>query len=137
MSTETDRPRLPLRNILIAFAVTTILHYTDNYFRFDRYPQASPPSIHKAMIWQAWLIFTAFGMAGYLLYRRGNWKVAGLCLAVYSISGLISPLHYRYGSLSDFDVVQHVFILADGILGLAVLGSAFWLMTVQRRPALT
>jgi hypothetical protein len=38
----------------------------------------------------AWTAFTAFGAAGYLLYRKGKSLEAAGCIAIYSISGLIS-----------------------------------------------
>jgi hypothetical protein len=107
--------------VLIATFVSSVFHYTDNYVRFDQYPQGDPALIARPTIWIAWLAFTGIGILGYLLYRQGRARPAAVYLAIYSISGLVSPLHYLYGSLSDFDPLQHVFILTDGLLGAAVL----------------
>jgi hypothetical protein len=85
------------------------------------------------MVPLSWLALSAFAVLGYTLYRRGRWAPAAACLAVYSISGLISPLHYASGALSEFDTFQHLFILTDGIAGLAVLGFAAWLV-LARQP---
>jgi hypothetical protein len=126
-----DRRTLWLQIILLAAVLSSIVHYTDNTIRFDSYPQDDPELVSRPMIPVSWVLFTAFGALGYVLFRRNRWWAAAACLAVYSISGLISPLHYLYGSLSEFDVAQHVFILTDGIAGLAVLGFA---VSLLRRP---
>lgn len=57
----------------------------------------------------------------------GATRAAGACLAIYSIGGLISPLHYTEGSLPDLGVFQHVFIVTDALAGGAVLAFAIWL----------
>lgn len=128
-----DRATVTLRVLLAATVVSSIVHYTDNYIRFDRYPQDEPELVSRPLIWSAWLVFTAFAVAGYVLYRRGQWRRAAVCLAVYSVSGLVSPLHYLSGALSEFDALQHVFILTDGLCGAAVLGFALWLYA-ERAP---
>ncbi|MEA2447396.1 MAG: hypothetical protein QOK47_1033 [Actinomycetota bacterium] len=114
-------PRTKLVPALVVTFVSSIFHYTDNYLRYEQYPSGDPPLIARPTIWIAWLAFTGIGILGYLLYRQGRLKPAGLYFAIYSISGLVSPLHYLYGSLSDFDLIQHVFILTDGIAGAVVL----------------
>ena len=106
---------------LIVMFVSSVFHYTDNYLRYTQYPSGNPSLIARPTIWIAWLAFTGIGVLGFMLYRRGRWKPAGIYLAIYSISGLVSPLHYRYGSLSDFDLLQHTFIVTDGLAGAAVL----------------
>jgi hypothetical protein len=119
---------------LIALFLSSVVHYTDNYIRLDQYPQGDPPSITRMKVLVAWTAFTAFGAAGYLLYRKGKSLEAAGCIAIYSISGLISFLHYGYGSLSDFDVLQHTFILMDGLTGIAALGLAIWLARLRPSP---
>ena len=120
--------------VLIATAISSIFHYTDNFVRFDEYPQDDPELVSKASIPVYWLLFTAFGVLGYFLVRRGSKLPAAACLAVYAVSGLVSPLHYLHGSLSDFDGFQHAFIVSDGLLGLCVLLLAAKLATA-RQPA--
>jgi hypothetical protein len=129
----TGRPAFVLRVILLVAVVSSIFHYTDNYIRFDEYPQDEPELVTRPMVPLSWLALSAFAVLGYTLYRRGRWAPAAACLAVYSISGLISPLHYASGALSEFDTFQHLFILTDGIAGLAVLGFAAWLV-LARQP---
>ena len=126
-----DRSTVTLRVILAATVVSSIVHYTDNYIRFDQYPQDEPELVTKPLIWQSWIVFTAFAVAGYVLYRHGQWRRAAGCLAIYSVSGLVSPLHYLSGALSEFDALQHVFILTDGLCGAAVLGFAIWLYAAK------
>lgn len=128
-----DRSIVTLRVILVATVLSSVVHYTDNYVRFDRYPQDEPALVTRPLIWQSWIVFTVFAVAGYVFYRRGQRRRAAVCLAVYSVSGLVSPLHYLSGALSEFDALQHAFILTDGACGLAVLAFAVW--TATRAPA--
>lgn len=133
-----DRPTTVLRVILLATVVSSLVHYTDNYVRFDEYPTSG--FVTKPLIWQSWLLFTAVGLMGYVLYRRQRWLPAAACLAFYSVSGLISPLHYTEGPWSTFDLVQHTFIISDFVCGLAVLGFAAWLVVkvgARELPAVT
>jgi hypothetical protein len=127
--TETvDRPTIVLRVILLATLVSSAFHYTDNYVRFDQYPPADDGFVTRPLIWQSWIVFTAVGAVGYLLYRRERWLPAAACLAFYAVSGLISPLHYTEGPRSAFDAFQHFFIVTDFLCGVAVLGFAGWLV---------
>jgi hypothetical protein len=128
-----DRPTVVLRVILVATFVSSAFHYTDNYLRFDEYPPGDDGFVTEPLIWQSWLVFTAVGLIGYVLYRRERWLPAAACLAFYSVSGLISPLHYTEGTWSDFDTFQHTFIVTDFICGLAVLGFAVWLVVRARQ----
>jgi hypothetical protein len=124
---SSDRALRTLRVLLIVAIVVSVFHYVDNFVRFDQYPQDEPELVTRPMIPIAWVVLTAFGVAGYVLCRRGRVGQAAACLAVYSVSGLIGPLHYTSGALDEFDAFQHVNIAADGLAGLAVLLFAVWL----------
>ena len=77
-------PNIRLLNIVFFTAVaSSIVHYTDNYLAFDRFPNGGPgPDISADSIWIAWVVFTAFGVAGYVLYRRGDIRRGSALLAV-------------------------------------------------------
>lgn len=102
--------------------------------RFDEYPNDMPDLISKESIPIAWVVFTVFGLAAYVLYERGYRQRAGVCLAVYSVSGLIGPLHYTSGAMSEFDAFQHVNIGLDTVAGLACLGTAVWVLAKKPGP---
>ena len=129
-----DRAKPVLQVFLLAAVVSSIFHYADNTIRFDQYPQDEPALITRPMVPLSWLAFTAFAVWGYVLCRRERWEAAAACLAVYSVSGLISPLHYTSAPLGEFDAFQHVFILTDALTGVATLAFAGWLV-MERRAA--
>jgi hypothetical protein len=108
-----------VRVVLGAAIVSSILHYTDNLVNIEDYPQ--PQWVNEAVVPIAWALLTAVGVAGYVLYRRGSYRVAGACWLVYSYTGLSSLAHYSFGPLSDFSVRMHAGILLDGVTGAAVL----------------
>jgi hypothetical protein len=116
-------PNLRALNIVFFTAVaSSIVHYTDNYLAFDRYPTGGPgPDITADSIWIAWILFTAFGVAGYLAYRRGEIRLGAGLLAVYSLSGLIGIGHYTAPGVSHLAWWRHVHIAVDIACGIAVL----------------
>jgi hypothetical protein len=130
---------LRILNLVFFFAVaSSIVHYTDNYLAFDRFPQegAPGPEITRDSVWIAWLAFTAFGVAGYLFYRRGQIALASALLAVYSVSGLIGIGHWTADGASQLAWWRHAHVATDVLAGLAVFTFAVWSgRQASRRPA--
>src|SRR4051812_10511237 len=81
-----DRRLTILRAVLAASFVSTAVHYTDNYIAFDSYPGSD--SISRIEVPISWVILTAIGLAGYVLYRRGRYRPAHVMLGVYALTGL-------------------------------------------------
>ena len=128
-------PNVRLLNIVFFTAVaSSLVHYTDNYLAFDRFPNDGVgPSITADSVWIAWIIFTAFGIAGYIVYRRGQIRQGSALLGVYSISGLIGIGHYTASGMSELAWWRHVHIGLDFLCGVAVLTFAIWSVR-QTRP---
>jgi hypothetical protein len=126
-----------LLNIVFFTAVaSSLVHYTDNYLAFDRFPNDGVgPSITADSVWIAWIVFTAFGVAGYVVYRRGQIRQGSALLAVYSISGLIGIGHYTASGMSELAWWRHVHIAADFLCGVAVLTFAVWSVRQTRATA--
>lgn len=123
MNFEVKQQRL-LKTLLIASIISTVIHFTDNYLFIEQYPQ--PEWITAPSIYQSWLILTAVGITAYWLYKYRKFWLAYGCLLVYSFTGLASPGHYLYGSISQFSVKMHIFIWTDALTSLAILGFIFW-----------
>jgi hypothetical protein len=132
-------PNIRLLNIVFFTAVaSSLVHYTDNYLAFDRFPQGGVgPDIAAHTVWIAWIVFTAFGIAGYIVYRRGRIREGSALLAIYSISGLIGLGHYTAPGVSELAWWRHVHIAADFLCGVAVLTFAIWSVRQTRKPAYT
>ncbi len=123
-----------LNVVFLAALLSSIVHYTDNYLAFDRFPQSdSGPRITKDMVWIAWIVFTTAGVAGYVLYRRGRILLASGLLAFYSISGLIGIGHYTAGGTSALEWWRHAHIGFDFAAGLAMFAFAVWSARTFRR----
>lgn len=123
MNLEVKRQFL-LKLLLIASIISTAIHFTDNYRFIHLYPQ--PAWITAPSIYQFWIVLTVVGIVGYWLYKFRKFWLAYLCLTLYLLTGLASPGHYLYGSLSQFSLKMHLFIWTDGLTGLAVLGFVLW-----------
>lgn len=116
--------------VVLASVVVTAVHFTDNYVSIETYPQ--PDWVSEAVVVVAWPLLTAFGVAGYLLYRRGRFAVANACLLVYAYTGISSLGHFLSGSPDEFTPRGLVSVLADGVAGFAVLGLAIWSILAHR-----
>jgi len=91
------RPRAT-RALTVLFwtaVAVSVVHYADNYVNYEDFPRSSSaPNPSQAAILLAWFAFTAVGVAGYLLFRRGPTTRSLLLLALYSGSGLVGIGHY-------------------------------------------
>jgi len=120
-----------LRVLLVAAIAESFVHYLDNTLRYDDYTVADP-SLLGSLVKQwvipvAWVLFTAAGIVGYRRFREGRRAEAAAWLGAYSVSGLISVLHYTDISIDDLSAFQNTFVFLDVVLGVAILGFALWL----------
>ena len=113
-----------LLGLLIFNVVSTILHYTDNFIFFNRYPAPSWMNIHH--VYLAWLILTSFAVIGYVFYLRQKYWLAYLCLFIYSNTGAASMGHYFYGSMTDMSWKMNASIVIDIIAGISLDLFLFW-----------
>ena len=119
---------LSVLTLLLGAAVAvSIVHYLDNVLAYDRYPLSETlPNPSPTLIAASWFVFTAFGVAGYLLYRRGRVGAGSACLAVYSGSGLVGIVHYLVPGVGDLAWWRHAHIGLDIACGVAILAFALW-----------
>ena len=110
--------------VVLASVVATLFHFTDNYVSIDTYPQ--PGWVNEAAVLISWPAFTAFGVVGYVLYRRGSFGPAHAFLFLYAYTGLSSLGHFLSGSPDEFTTRGLVSVLVDGVAGSAVLVVVVW-----------
>lgn len=125
-TSTTDRSVLVLRALLGLAIAVSIVHYIDNTVRYDHYVQGTSTPVDRWMVPAGWVLFTAAGLAGLVLYQRRRYGPACLLLAFYSVSGLIGFAHYQSLSPSDFDALQNTFIVLDIACGASILAFAAW-----------
>jgi hypothetical protein len=121
--------------VFFTAVAVSIVHYTDNYLGYDSYPHKSGPipDPSATTIVVAWFAFTALGVAGYLLYRQGRTRPAVLLLAAYSGSGLIGIGHYTVPGMTDAVWWRQAHVIADILLGIAMLTVAVWIALANDR----
>jgi hypothetical protein len=123
-----------LRVLVAALIVSTAIHYTDNWLSIEDYaPREGLIPENPGLVPVAWALFTILGIAAYREYRRAPSLRAHLMLAGFSLSGITTFLHLLYEG-NDFAAWQWASVLADGVLGSAVLGFALW-SAARVRPA--
>ena len=131
-----------VRRVFATAVALSGVHYYDNTVRFEDYTggKASDGFITRPVIPISLVLFTIAGIAGYRALKAGNRRLAGVGLAVYSVSGLIGLGHYTTVSPSEFSAFQNTFIALDFLAGLAVLILAVRVATtasVSRPPTTT
>ncbi len=112
----------------VAFAVS-VVHYTDNYFNYDDYPQPGPddlPAPSAAVIGVAWFVFTGLGALGLWLWFQDRVTAAAVALTGYSVSGLIGFGHYSVPGATDMVWWRQTHVIADIVCGIAIFGFAIW-----------
>jgi hypothetical protein len=122
-----ERRRLMvLKTILAASILSTAIHYTHNFVAVNRYP--GPKDLYTVLrvaIVVAWPLLTTIGLIGYRRYREGRYREAYTSLAVYSVTGIVTPGHFIYGN-PHIPAFFYATLFTDAITGLAVLAFVLW-----------
>jgi hypothetical protein len=116
--------RRTLLSAILAFSVlSTALHYSHNFVEMDSYPGGG--WLVQVLIVLSWPLLTVIGLYGYRLYAQGRYRDARVHLLLYSLTGLITPLHFVYGS-PDIAPFWYATIFTDFLAGAAVVAFVVW-----------
>ncbi|WP_117000450.1 hypothetical protein [Desertimonas flava] len=117
--------------VLVAAVVVSVVHYVDNTIRYDQFvsddPNVVTRLIKRPVVPLAWVAYTAALIWAVRQYRARRYDRAALGFAAYSGSGIVGLLHFTDVSPSEFDAFQLTHVIADIVLGIAVLACAAWL----------
>jgi peptidoglycan/LPS O-acetylase OafA/YrhL len=105
---------------LVGVAVSAV-HYADNYLNYDAFPQDDGPSPARWLVGISWFVFTAFAALAVRSHRRGADVAAAVCLAVFSLSGLVGLAHYTAPGATDMVWWRQAHVIADIVVGAALL----------------
>jgi hypothetical protein len=83
----------------------------------------------------SWVLFTLAGIVGYRRFRQGRRPEAAAWIGAYSVSGLISVLHYRDIAIGDLSAFQNTFVFLDVALGVSLLAFALWTALAAPTPS--
>jgi hypothetical protein len=121
-----------LLGLQVANLVTSVLHYVDNIIFFRHYPE--PTWLNPHLVDLAWFVMTPFGVAGYVLFRRGRRAAAFACLYLYAAMGLLVLGHYLIAPPSEVSLKINAFIMAEAVAALLLGVATGW---VQLRGEVT
>ena len=126
-----------VRWVVTVTILVTLFHFTDNAINVDAYPKAGwQPSWFEWVVAVGWVVYTAVGVAGVVLYRRGRFRAAHTCLLVYGYLVLSSLGHFLYGSPSELTTRGLISVFVDAAAGSVVIAVALWSLLARRsRPA--
>jgi hypothetical protein len=123
-----------LKTILAAGILSTAIHYTHNFVAVNRYP--GPKDLYtttRVAIVVAWPLLTWIGLTGYRRYREGRYREAHVCLAVYSITGIVTLGHFIYGN-PRIPAFFYATLFTDALTGFAMLAFVLWSASTAARP---
>jgi hypothetical protein len=124
-----------LRWIMAFLTVSTLVHYTHNFVEVDQYPRGFIPNwVTQVGVFVTWPVFTAFGIAGYRLYREGRYRTAHACLITYSFVGWLTLGHFTAGN-PDIPPFFYATLFTDALGAAAVSAWVVWsIRTVDPAP---
>lgn len=130
LATAPARQAQVLTGLLTAALLASIGHFTDNYVNYyDAYPQSDAiPAPPDTAVLLLWFVFTAAGVAGYVLFRRGARRQAVVRLAVYSGAGLGGLGHYATAAAFHMPWWRQAAVGADIACGVAIVVFIVWVM---------
>ena len=123
-----------MRLVVLGTIAVTLFHFTDNAINVDTYPKAGwQPDWFEIVVVVAWVLYTAVGVAGFLLYQRDRFRAAHACLLIYGYLVLSSLGHFLYGSPAELTTRGLVSVFADAAAGAVVIAVAVWSILARRR----
>jgi hypothetical protein len=139
VSTDVSRSLSPpaaatVRLVVLATIAVTLFHFTDNAVNVGSYPKAGwQPDWFDIVVVVGWVLYTAVGIAGLLLYGRERFRAAHACLVVYGSLVLSSLGHFLYGSPDELTTRGLVSVFVDAAAGSVVIAVAVWSVLARRR----
>lgn len=121
---DTASPRL--LGAILAFSIaSTAVHYTHNFIEVHNYPGPHGvfDTVTRALIVASWPLLSAIGLIGYRRYVEGRYETAQIALAIYSVTGLVTPAHFIFGK-PHIPPVFYATLFTDALAGVAVLAFA-------------
>ena len=106
---------------LVALAATSLVHHVHNAEFLDDYPNL-PAWLSVGSVYAAWLVATALGFAGYLLWRSGHRVIGTVLLLAYGCYGLDALVHYFLAPAAAHSLAMHSTIGLEAAAGAFLLG---------------
>jgi hypothetical protein len=114
--------------LLVAYCAASFLHFAHNAEYLADYPNL-PGWLSRSQVYLAWLAILAIGVLGYVLYRRGQYLIGLVVLAVYAGFGFDGLLHYTRAPFAAHTIVMNLTIWSE------VVAAAFLLVAVMKSGA--
>jgi hypothetical protein len=104
----------------LLYAAASLTHFAHNAQYLAAYPNL-PPSWSRADVYAAWVVLTALGLFGYLLYRRGLMRAGLALIAIYGVFGFGGLLHYTRAPLGHHTAAMNVTIWGEALSAVLLL----------------
>lgn len=106
--------------VLALHCAATLFHFAHNAVYINDYPNL-PGWITPGGVVYSWLVVTAIGAAGYLVYRLVMRLPGLLVLAVYGVLGFDGLAHYTLAPLSAHTTAMNLSIGLEAFTAVLVL----------------
>ena len=129
---------LVVRWVVLGTVALTLFHFTDNAINVDTYPKADwQPDWFDIVVAAAWVLYTAVGVAGLVLYGRERLRAAHACLLIYGYLVISSLGHFLYGSPAELTTRGVISVFVDVAAGSVVIAVTLWSILARRRGPAT
>ena len=134
MSRTQATQRIPsyLFALLGIYCVASLIHFAHNAEFLSAYPNL-PAWLTRSEVYLSWLVVTAVGLAGILLFQFGLRALGLLLIAGYAALGFAGPDHYSVASISAHTLAMNATIWFDGSSRSAVSGYGRVLFRLPQR----
>jgi tryptophan-rich sensory protein len=123
-----------VRLVVFGTVAVTLFHFTDNAVNVDTYPKAGwQPDWFEWVVAVAWVLYSAVGVAGAVLYARERFRAAHACLLIYGYLVISSLGHFFYGSPDELTTRGLASVFVDAAAGTVVIAVAVWSILARRR----
>ena len=123
----TNRPpkRMPRYLLLLIgiYCIASLIHFAHNAEFLAAYPNL-PVWLTRSEVYLSWLVVTAVGAAGILLFRFGLHALGLFFIAAYAALGFAGLDHYTVAPMSAHTLAMNATILFEVVAAAVLLAAA-------------
>lgn len=120
MGAHNQRMGKVLLGLMLLYGAASLAHFTHNAEFLRDYPNM-PNWLSRSEIYIAWIVVTAIGISGYVLWRQGHAFLGLSLIAAYAALGFDGLAHYALAPFNNHGFTMHVTIWLEVVAAALLL----------------